>query len=69
MTQRDKIRNEYIREAAQVGWFGGKTGDARLRGVLDMYGGTMMGILIGCRGRNCQERRNVEGVKAGKLMR
>ena len=28
--QNDKIRNEYIRETTQVGWFGEKTREARL---------------------------------------
>ena len=31
VTRMDKIRNEYIRGAAQVGWFGEKTREARLR--------------------------------------
>ena len=31
MTRMDKIRNEYIRGTAQVGWFGEKTREARLK--------------------------------------
>ena len=31
VTRMDKIRNEYIRGTAQVGWFGEKTREARLR--------------------------------------
>ena len=37
----DNIRNAYIRGTAQVGRFGEKTREARLR----WYGGKMMGIL------------------------
>ena len=31
VTRMDKIRNEYIRGVAQVGWFGEKTREARLK--------------------------------------
>ena len=44
VTRMDKIRNEYIRGTAQVGKFGEKTREARLRWY-GHYGGKMMGIL------------------------
>ena len=43
VTRMDKIRNEYIRGTEQVGRFGKKIREARLR-WFDMYGGKMMGI-------------------------
>ena len=41
VTRMDKIRNEYIRRRAQVGQFGEKTREARLRWY-GMHGGKMM---------------------------
>ena len=40
----DNIRNEYIRGSAQVGRFGEKPREARLRWYMDTYGGTTMAI-------------------------
>ena len=40
----DKVRNEYIRGTAQVGKFGDKTREARLR-LHGNVGGKMMGKL------------------------
>ena len=68
VTRMDKIRNEYIRGTAQVGWFGEKTREARLRWyghVLrkdDWYIGRRMLTM------DCQERGNGEGHKGGLWM-
>ena len=48
VTRMDKIRNEYIRVTAQVGWFGEKTREARLRWLrawdtLTMFEATVCG--------------------------
>ena len=68
VTRMDKIRNEYIRGTAQVGTFGEKTREARLRWY-GTYRGKMMGILGGgCGGWSCQERGNGEGQKGGLWM-
>ena len=69
VTRMDKIRNEYIRGTAQVGPFGEKTHQARLR----WYGHVRRkddGYILGegCRGWSCQERGNEEGQKGGLWM-
>ena len=45
VTRMDKIRNEYIRGTAQVGRFGAKTREARLRWCGHVLSKNMMGIL------------------------
>ena len=50
-TRMDKIRNEYIRGTAQVGKFGEKTREARLRWYMDTYGGNI--IVMGILGDGC----------------
>ena len=61
VTRMDQIRNEYIRGTAQVGRFGEKTREARLR----WYGHVWRkddGYIY------CQERGNGEGQKGGLWM-
>ena len=69
VTRMDTIRNEYNRGKAQVGRFGEKTREARLR----WYGHVLRND-DGCIGRrmlrmNCQERGNRECQKGGLWMR
>ena len=65
----DKIRNEYIRGTAQVGRFGKKVREARLR-----WFGHVLSKNSGILGEVCcrwswQERRNGEGIQGGLLIR
>ena len=69
VTIMDKIRNDYIRRTAQVGWVCERKHERQFWGGRDMYGGNMVSILREwCWGWNCNKRRNGEGLKGGLWM-